>query len=52
MYGIQNHHGRYYAGNPRAYAKDGREWKTEAEALAFKKENKIRGKVIKLEIQK
>ena len=55
MYRIQNHHGRYYAGDPRAYywskyTKDGREWATEAEALAFKKENKIRGKVVKLEI--
>lgn len=57
MYAIQNPHGRYYAGDPRAYywskyAKDGRVWAAEAEALAFKKENKIRGKVIKLEIQK
>ena len=54
MYGIQNTHGRYYAGDPRAYfwskyAKDGREWATEAEASAFKKEHKIRGKVVKLE---
>lgn len=54
MYGIQNTHGRYYAGDPRAYfwskyAKDGREWATEAEAAAFKKEHKIRGKVVKLE---
>ena len=55
MYGIQNHHGRYYAGDPRAYywskyAKNGREWTAEAEALTFKKENKICGKVVKLEI--
>lgn len=55
MYRIQNHHGRYYAGDPRAYywskyTKDGREWATEAEALAFKKENKILGKVVKMEI--
>lgn len=55
MYGIQNHHGKYYSGGPRAYfwtryPREAREWKEEAEALAFKKENKIRGKVVKLEI--
>lgn len=49
MYGIQNTHGRYYAGDPSKYAKDGREWATEAEAAAFKKEHKIRGKVVNLE---
>lgn len=57
MYTIQTPHGRYYACDPRAYfwskyAKDGREWATEEDTLAFKKENKIHGKVIKLEIQK
>lgn len=55
MYRIQNNNGHYYAGDPRAYywskyAKDGRVWATEAEDLAFKKEHKIRGKVVKLEI--
>lgn len=54
MYGIKNHHGKYYSGGPRAYfwtryPREAREWKEEAEALAFKKENKIRGKVVKLE---
>lgn len=54
MYGIQNHHGKYYSGGPQAhfytrYPREAREWATEAEALAFKKEHKIRGKVVKLE---
>lgn len=54
MYGIQNHHGRFYEGVPNAYSwttiiRFAREWTTEAVALAFKKEHKIRGKVVKLE---
>lgn len=57
MYAIQNAHGRYYEGDPSAYSRTtiirfAREWATEAEALAFKKENRIRGKVVKLDIQK
>lgn len=57
MYAIQNVRGRYYEGNPSAYSwttiiRFAREWKTEEDALAFKKQNKIRGKVVKLDIQK
>lgn len=57
MYAIQNAHGRYYEGDPSAYSwttiiRFAREWATEAEALAFKKENRIHGKVVKLDIQK
>lgn len=57
MYAIQNAHGRYYEGDPSSYSwttiiRFAREWATEAEALAFKKENRIRGKVVKLDIQK
>lgn len=55
MYAIKNAHGRYYEGDPSAYTwttiiRFAREWATEEEALAFKKEHKIRGKVVKLEI--
>lgn len=54
MYAIQNHKGRYYEGVPNAYSwttirRFAREWATEAEAESFKKEHKIRGKVVKLE---
>ena len=54
MYAIQNHKGRFYEGEPKAYSwttiiRFAREWATEAEAAAFKKEHKIRGKVVKLE---
>lgn len=54
MYGIQNTRGRYYEGDPSAYTwttiiRFAREWAAEEEAVAFKKENKIRGKVVKLE---
>ena len=54
MYGIQNHKGRFYEGEPNAYSwttviRFARDWETEAEAEAFKKEHKIRGKVVKLE---
>lgn len=54
MYGIQNHKGRFYEGAPNAYSwttiiRFARELTTEAGALAFKKEHKIRGKVVKLE---
>ena len=56
MYGIQNHHGRYYAGDILAYyywtrfAEDGRSWPTEAEVLAYMKKHEIIGKVVKLDI--
>lgn len=55
MYAIQNAHGRYYEGEPNAYSwsqnqKFAHKWASEAEALAFKKEHKIRGTVVKLEI--
>ena len=55
MYGIKNHNGRFYEGAPNAYSwttiiRFAREWATEEEAAAFKKEHKIRGKVVKLEI--
>ena len=55
MYAIQNAHGRYYEGEPNAYSwsqnqKFAHKWSSEAEALAFKKEHKIRGTVVKLEI--
>lgn len=54
MYVIQNARGRYYEGDPSAYTwttiiRFARDWETEAEAEAFKKEHKIRGKVVKLE---
>lgn len=54
MYAIQNHKGRFYEDAPNAYSwtniiRFAREWVTEAEASAFKKEHKIRGKVVKLE---
>lgn len=54
MYGIQNHKGRFYEGAPNSYSwttiiRFAREWATEGEAAAFKKEHKIRGKVVKLE---
>ena len=54
MYGIQNHKGRFYDGEPKAYSwttiiRFAREWPTEEEAESFKKEHKIRGKVVKLE---
>lgn len=54
MYGIQNHKGRFYEGEPKAYSwttiiRFARERATEEEAAAFKKEHKIRGKVVKLE---
>ncbi len=54
MYGIQNHKGRFYEGAPNAYSwtsiiRFARVWTMEEEAAAFKKEHKIRGKVVKLE---
>lgn len=54
MYVIQNARGRYYEGDPSAYTwttiiRFARGWATEEEAAAFKKEHKIRGKVVKLE---
>ena len=55
MYAIQNAHGRYYEGEPTAYSwstnlQFARKFATEAEAVTFKKENKVRGKIVKLDI--
>nr|DAS14259.1 MAG TPA: hypothetical protein [Caudoviricetes sp.] len=53
MYTIQNAHGRYHEGKPTAYS-----WSTNLQiarnfataAVTFKKENKVRGRIVKLDI--
>lgn len=53
MYAIQNAHGRYYEGKPTAYP-----WSANLQfarnfataAVTFKKENKVRGRIVKLDI--
>lgn len=57
MYAIQNAHGRYYEGEPVAYSwtanlQFDRKFATEAAAVTFKKENKVRGWIVNLDIQK
>lgn len=53
MYAIQNAHGRYYEGDPSAYSwsdnlQFARKFASEAAAVTFKKENKVRGRIVKL----